>query len=182
MDPSTNEYVKTREKTERKQDADDECDKSSPTFVEKPSSRRVSFASMNFIKQFAIDPEKNTIWDATYEEMLTLDSTHSSENVHGTLSARQTGSYNSDIRKEHVGDAEDFQLDLNLPNIWMDKENISFPNNSQTQKEIEKDVDEVLARLAVLGSDQGPRPPASLSEAREPSYRAICSTVRGRPV
>ncbi|XP_031346664.1 uncharacterized protein LOC116178501 isoform X2 [Photinus pyralis] len=134
MDPSTNEYVKTREKTERKQDADDECDKSSPTFVEKPSSRRVSFASMNFIKQFAIDPEKNTIWDATYEEMLTLDSTHSSENVHGTLSARQTGSYNSDIRKEHVGDAEDFQLDLNLPNIWMDKENISFPNNSQTQK------------------------------------------------
>ncbi|XP_050504143.1 uncharacterized protein LOC126883017 isoform X1 [Diabrotica virgifera virgifera] len=31
-------------------------------------ARRVSFASSNFVKPFAADPEKNTIWDNTYEE------------------------------------------------------------------------------------------------------------------
>ncbi|XP_018567613.1 uncharacterized protein LOC108908165 [Anoplophora glabripennis] len=32
------------------------------------ATRRVSFASSNFVKPFAADPEKNTIWDTTYEE------------------------------------------------------------------------------------------------------------------
>ncbi|XP_056645437.1 uncharacterized protein LOC130450818 [Diorhabda sublineata] len=40
--------------------------------------RRVSFASSNFIKLFAADPEKNTIWDNTYEEVL-ADSTRSND-------------------------------------------------------------------------------------------------------
>ncbi|GLV40325.1 hypothetical protein CBL_04126 [Carabus blaptoides fortunei] len=31
-------------------------------------SRRVSFASSNFIKEFTADPEKNTIWHMSYEE------------------------------------------------------------------------------------------------------------------
>ncbi|GJQ82643.1 hypothetical protein Trydic_g19661 [Trypoxylus dichotomus] len=32
------------------------------------TERRVSFASSNFVKPFIADPEKNTIWDSTYEE------------------------------------------------------------------------------------------------------------------
>ncbi|XP_057672427.1 uncharacterized protein LOC130903978 isoform X1 [Diorhabda carinulata] len=41
--------------------------------------RRVSFASSNFIKPFAADPEKNTIWDNTYEEEVLVDSTRSND-------------------------------------------------------------------------------------------------------
>ncbi|KAJ8924639.1 hypothetical protein NQ315_000790 [Exocentrus adspersus] len=43
------------------------------------ATRRVSFASSNFVKPFAADPEKNTIWDNTYEEEVDrTDSTKSS--------------------------------------------------------------------------------------------------------
>jgi hypothetical protein len=43
--------------------------------------RRVSFASSNFIKPFVADPEKNTIWDTTYEEDVNhTGSTQSSQN------------------------------------------------------------------------------------------------------
>ncbi|KAF5280426.1 hypothetical protein FQR65_LT03235 [Abscondita terminalis] len=64
----------------------DSANCSAKSTTDKPSSRRVSFASSNFIKKFAIDSEKNTIWDTTYEEIINSDSTHSSENAHGTLS------------------------------------------------------------------------------------------------
>ncbi|KAJ8978945.1 hypothetical protein NQ317_003006 [Molorchus minor] len=43
------------------------------------AARRVSFASSNLVKPFVADPEKNTIWDATYEEEVNhTDSTKSS--------------------------------------------------------------------------------------------------------
>lgn len=74
--------------------SDDQTDdaESSPVFVrDKAPSRRVSFASSNFIKKFSIDPEKNTIWDSTYEETVNSDSIHSSENIHGTLNVPQCG-------------------------------------------------------------------------------------------
>ncbi|KAG5897285.1 hypothetical protein JTB14_011451 [Gonioctena quinquepunctata] len=37
-------------------------------FTSGKSSRRVSFANINFVKPFASDPERTTIWDNTYEE------------------------------------------------------------------------------------------------------------------
>ncbi|GJQ76104.1 hypothetical protein Trydic_g1854 [Trypoxylus dichotomus] len=46
------------------------------------SERRVSFASSNFVKPFTADPEKNTIWDSTYEEAIeSLESPQAEEAV-----------------------------------------------------------------------------------------------------
>ncbi|KAF7266734.1 hypothetical protein GWI33_019955 [Rhynchophorus ferrugineus] len=44
-----------------------------------PPPRRVSFAASNYVKPFIDDPEKNTIWDNTYEEQIesTADSAKS---------------------------------------------------------------------------------------------------------
>ncbi|CAH1102644.1 unnamed protein product [Psylliodes chrysocephalus] len=48
--------------------------------------KRVSFHSSNFVKPFAVDQEKCTIWDNTYEEAAnSIDSTKSNENT-GTSS------------------------------------------------------------------------------------------------
>ncbi|CAH1164306.1 unnamed protein product [Phaedon cochleariae] len=61
-----------------------------PDNVSCKASRRVSFASSNFVKPFAADPEKNTIWDNTYEEEVNhTDSTKSSEETQGSHASRQ---------------------------------------------------------------------------------------------
>ncbi|KAK5647904.1 hypothetical protein RI129_002796 [Pyrocoelia pectoralis] len=138
METSNSEYIIAQLNHEN----ESECNSSSPTFVDKPSSRRVSFASMNFVKKFAIDPEKNTIWDVTYEEMVSSDSTHASENAHGTLSARQTCPHSilySQSEKEHdmttsinynTDRGEDMECYLSVTDYMRNKENVALVNNN----------------------------------------------------
>ncbi|KAF5296368.1 hypothetical protein FQR65_LT10260 [Abscondita terminalis] len=83
----------------------------------KPSSRRVSFASSNLVKKFAEDSEKNTIWDSTYEEKIDSDSIQSSQNI---LDVRPRPVSSTDKNKSinyNVYGGEDIECDLTLREV-----------------------------------------------------------------
>ncbi|XP_060524396.1 uncharacterized protein LOC132700841 [Cylas formicarius] len=116
-------------------------------------TRRVSFASNNFVKPFAADPEKNTIWDNTYEEALPQsDSEHTGMNdmkkainfdlqtsdmeltcAYSNLYHTKMTRFNKTIMFDKQG--EDMELTCNYSKVLIqEKENICLQELMQAQE------------------------------------------------
>ncbi|CAG9835200.1 unnamed protein product [Diabrotica balteata] len=96
--PSRTSILKPRKSINQSDVNDSNCE-----IVPARDARRVSFASSNFVKPFVADPEKNTIWDNTYEEEVNhTDSTSETKGFLDTnsVSALTFNDENQEVRAE----------------------------------------------------------------------------------
>ncbi|XP_063920112.1 uncharacterized protein LOC135135082 isoform X1 [Zophobas morio] len=89
--------------------------------------RRVSFASSNFIKPFVADPEKNTIWDTTYEEDVNHTNSTQSSQDHNTHSSTKLGStfHESGPSLHNITMLSEQDMEYTNVLLLADKENIA---------------------------------------------------------
>ncbi|XP_072388865.1 uncharacterized protein [Diabrotica undecimpunctata] len=93
--PSRTSILKPRKSINQSDVNDSNCE-----IVPARDARRVSFASSNFVKPFVADPEKNTIWDNTYEEE--VNHTDSTSETKGFLDTNSVNALTFNDENEEV--------------------------------------------------------------------------------